>query len=395
MNHSTASLNQICSILTDPKQNKVLPTDHRLGQRLVCPEYSKSAQEIKTYPLLKDERFFALIWKFNHQGILNATICPSPEAFSYTFDLSAYKKQRTLSTKTIMDIAANPTGHFKSIEDNEIIENNNTVITGMTQLHTHDYIELAYIISGSFHQKILGKDITFQAGEFCLIDKNCLHQDDLQNKDAMILFLGIANDMFGEIMNENVTTHKIISFLQTALLKQKDLQQYLHFKPESDTAITEADDALTQLVTELHRHDVGSAYICKGLLLRIFKIMSTRYAFSLSREQRATMTWVIFDEVSEYMHHHYAHMSIQDLVQQFHFQEDYFNRLIKSKTGMTYSAYIQSIRLEKAKQLLQTTPMTIDAVAEAVGYHNKGYFYKIFTQQNGMTPMQYRKSIDR
>ena len=76
---------------------------------------------------------------------------------------------------------------------------------------------------------------------------------------------------------------------------------------------------------------------------------------------------------------------------QFHFQEDYFNRLIKNKTGMTYSGYIQSIRLEKAKQLLQTTSMTVDAVAEAVGYHNKGYFYKIFTTNTGRTPMQFRK----
>ena len=44
---------------------------------------------------------------------------------------------------------------------------------GRTQLHTHDYLELAYIVSGEFSQKILGKTITFREGELCLIDKNC------------------------------------------------------------------------------------------------------------------------------------------------------------------------------------------------------------------------------
>ncbi len=358
---------EVCNRMTNPQQQKLLAANHKLGQRLVCPEYSKSAREIKTYPLLENDRIFALCWRFNHEGVLYASIYPTPQAFCYKFDIAEYTKHLDLNEKA-------------------------PAFTGMTQLHTHDYIELAYIVSGIFHQKILGKDITFHSGEFCLIDKNCLHQDDLKNKDAVILFLGIANDMFGEIMDENVTTHKIISFLQTALMKQKDLQQYLHFKPENEVAVTDASNALSMLLSELSHHDVGSNYICKGLLLRIFRILSTQYAFSLSKEQRATMSWVIFDEISEYMHRYYAHMSIQDLVAQFHFQEDYFNRLIKNKTGMTYSGYIQSIRLEKAKQLLQTTSMTVDAVAEAVGYHNKGYFYKIFTAQTGMTPMQYRKT---
>ena len=58
---------------------------------------------------------------------------------------------------------------------------------------------------------------------------------------------------------------------------------------------------------------------------------------------------------------------------------------------MTYSAYVQKIRLEKAEQLLGTSSKTIEEIAEAVGYHNKGYFYKIFQEQYKMTPSQYRK----
>ena len=57
---------------------------------------------------------------------------------------------------------------------------------------------------------------------------------------------------------------------------------------------------------------------------------------------------------------------------------------------MTYSAYVQKFRLEKAGQLLTTSSKTIEEIAEAVGYHNKGYFYKIFQAQYQMTPSQYR-----
>lgn len=345
------TLQQLCRSLTAPGGN-VLPKDHRLGPRLICPEYSKSVQEVKTYPLLKQQRLFALCWDIDAQKNLYATMCPSPEPFCYHYEFSAGEK---------------------------------------TQLHTHDYIELGYIVSGEFRQKILGKDITFRQGDLCLIDKNCLHQDYLLDSPATILFLGIANDMFTEIMDGNVTAQKIIMFLKPALLKQKDLQQYLHFRPVSGTGPA-IEDCLFTLLTELMDNSIGSRHICKGLLMRIFHILGTNYEFSLSEKQRKTMNWLLFEEISEYIRQHFATVTIRELSRTFHFQEDYFNRLIKNKTGMTYSAYVQKFRLEKAASLLLSSSKSIEEIAEAVGYHNKGYFYKIFVKQYNMTPFQYRKS---
>ena len=59
---------------------------------------------------------------------------------------------------------------------------------------------------------------------------------------------------------------------------------------------------------------------------------------------------------------------------------------------MTYSAYLQQVRLEKAAFMLTRSNMTIDEICEAVGYRNKGFFYKIFKQKYGMKPAEYRKN---
>ena len=236
-------LSDLCQQVTSSDQG-LLPADHKLGPRLVCPEYSKSVQEVKTYPLLEQDRIFALCWNIDSAQNLYATMQPAPSPFCYQLPFSSGEK---------------------------------------TQLHTHDYIELTYVVEGEFRQRILGKDIIFSKGDLCLIDKNCLHQDYLLDQPAIILFLGIANDMFAEIMDENVTTQKIISFLQSALLKQKDVQQYLHFRPGADA--TEAlEDCLYLLLKELCSNTIGSRYICKGLLLRIFRLLSTTYEFSLDRK---------------------------------------------------------------------------------------------------------------
>lgn len=351
------SLSELCHKIT-LYQGRSLPTGHRLGARLICPEYSKSAQEIKPYPFPEHVRIFALCWHIDRHAGVHATMCPSPEPFRY---------HRSFLTGT------------------------------MTQLHTHDYIELLYVVDGQFRQRILGKDIIFEKGDFCLIDKNCLHQDYLQDQSATILFLGIANDMFDEIMDETVTTQKIISFLQSALLKQKDIQQYLHFHPglsmeSADSATENVESCLELLLSELYNNQIGSTYICKGLLLRLFRILSSDYEFSLSKEQRKTMNWIIFEEIQDFIHRNYASVKIQDLVETFHFQEDYFNRIIKDKTGYTYSSYVQKIRLEHAESMLEHTDKTVDEIMHTVGYNNKGYFYKIFQQKYGTTPAKYRHS---
>ena len=58
---------------------------------------------------------------------------------------------------------------------------------------------------------------------------------------------------------------------------------------------------------------------------------------------------------------------------------------------MTYTEYLQHLRLQKAEELLLHTRLTIDAIAAEVGYKNKGYFYRIFTKRHRMTPAQFRK----
>ena len=346
------NLTETCRQLISAARRNLQP-GHPLGARMISFEYSKSAKEIKTYPLLSSQRIFFLCWDFCGRNQLRAAMYPAPDRFCCCFTFEDGVK---------------------------------------TQLHTHDYIELGYVVKGNFKQKISGKDIIFQEGDVCLIDKNCIHQDYLSCQDSIVLFFGIENSMFEEVMNEHITTGKIISFLQTALMKQSDLQQYIHFHPARD-ARKEIEPCLSLLLTELYENKIGSTHICRGLLLRIFRILSTHYDFSLTRERQKNINWTVFEEICSYIQTHYQSVTTHELMERFHFQRDYFNRLIRKKTGMTYSEYLQNIRLEQAKRLLIETELTISEIAEQVGYRNKGYFYQLFVEKYNMTPGKYKKRM--
>ena len=84
------NLSDFCRRITGP-DTRLLPENHKLGARLVCPEYSKSVQEVKTYPLLGQDRSFLLCWNFDSPGNLYATMMPSPENFCYHYSYSEGK----------------------------------------------------------------------------------------------------------------------------------------------------------------------------------------------------------------------------------------------------------------------------------------------------------------
>jgi AraC-like DNA-binding protein len=61
---------------------------------------------------------------------------------------------------------------------------------------------------------------------------------------------------------------------------------------------------------------------------------------------------------------------------------------------MTYSAFLQNIRLERAALLLKTTDCTVAEIARKIGYENVSYFYKIFTGKYGIKPREMRKAYN-
>ena len=68
----------------------------------------------------------------------------------------------------------------------------------------------------------------------------------------------------------------------------------------------------------------------------------------------------------------------------------YLNACFTQSEGMTLHAYIESVRLRHAKELLTMTQMPISEIARACGFLEASYFVKFFSRHIGMTPKRYR-----
>ncbi len=97
-------------------------------------------------------------------------------------------------------------------------------------------------------------------------------------------------------------------------------------------------------------------------------------------------------EIQNWMEdNHRQHLSLSDVAEAFHISLRTLNRRFKSATGETPNVYLQSLRLESAKKLLEETSHSLTEVTNKVGYDDVSSFSILFKKKTGLTPGQYRE----
>ncbi|MDC7286568.1 response regulator [Blautia schinkii] len=84
-------------------------------------------------------------------------------------------------------------------------------------------------------------------------------------------------------------------------------------------------------------------------------------------------------------------LSVSLLAEKLGISAAYLSSLFKMETGENLVKYISRYRMEKAKQLLNTTNMKIGDIAERVGYFNTSYFISLFRTNEGCSPAKFRE----
>jgi transcriptional regulator GlxA family with amidase domain len=98
--------------------------------------------------------------------------------------------------------------------------------------------------------------------------------------------------------------------------------------------------------------------------------------------------------VQNWLEEHYQQpLAIEELAPRFGFGVRNFMRRFKEATGYTPLAYLQTLRLEKAKHLLESTRMSLDTITFKVGYEDSNSFRRLFQQRVGLLPASYRKKF--
>lgn len=151
---------------------------------------------------------------------------------------------------------------------------------------------------------------------------------------------------------------------------------------------------ITSILTKLYQLASSSDYIRD---MRINQALSELLTLLMEESWHPDMTKKTAKqakviEVKMYLEEHYMEkISLDVLAEQFFINKYYLSKLFKESYGMTINAYILSVRITRAKQLLRFSDRTIDEIGEKVGIADGNYFARVFKKIEGVTPSEYRK----
>ncbi len=113
-------------------------------------------------------------------------------------------------------------------------------------------------------------------------------------------------------------------------------------------------------------------------------------AWKKSRQYRGESKEI--QKAVQYIYEHYQEeISLATVAEKVGLSENYFSNFFKAEMNENLTHYINRIRIEQAKRLMDTTNMKVYEIAKAVGYHNTTYFSTIFKKITNMAISDYKK----
>ncbi|MEF9878678.1 MAG: AraC family transcriptional regulator [Clostridia bacterium] len=121
--------------------------------------------------------------------------------------------------------------------------------------------------------------------------------------------------------------------------------------------------------------------------IALYSALDTLYAQRKGMPRRLEMVQIV-----SYAREHIAQeLSVAQAAQQVKLSESYFSHIFKREMGMGFTEWLNRERVLKAQQLLHTTDLRVNEIAQAVGIENANYFSALFRKLTGKTPLEERE----
>jgi transcriptional regulator GlxA family with amidase domain len=149
-------------------------------------------------------------------------------------------------------------------------------------------------------------------------------------------------------------------------------------------------DLSLYLVEKFCGHEIA-LQTAKALLLSMPRSQQSGYAVApLSRPHNDDK----IKQAEDFLQEHYGDdVPLDALARRIGMSPRNFIRRFKAATGRLPGAYMQTLRVSAAKEMLEDGAPSIETVSSKIGYHDVAFFRSLFKRQTGMTPAEYRSNF--
>ena len=252
--------------------------------------------------------------------------------------------------------------------------------------HTHNYVEFIYMVKGTTTHYIDEEKIILQEGDLLFLNQHATQEILPAGKDDIAVNFMIMPQFFNEAfrMISHEESH-IRDFIISCLTSSNQEFNYLYFQVKDIVPVHNLLENLIWNLIEEEPNKRNLNEVTMGLLfLSLVNHTDTIKISSRSYNQRIAM------EVLRYIDTSYTTCSLKEYCENNHIDNYTVSRIIKKQTGKTFKQLLEARRLNQACFLLKNTDLIIEDIAVAIGYENFSFFYRLFKNNYGITPRDYR-----
>lgn len=259
--------------------------------------------------------------------------------------------------------------------------------------HTHDFIELVYVLSGSGLHSVNGTHLETGRGDLFFLNIGQSHT--FHSEKGMKLINILLQPRF--ISEELIHSENAIEILALSLFEEFNgmvdrLITHISFRGKE---LMETEGILEMMVKEYSDKHTGYRVALKGYM----EVLLTRILRRMKGMPQEGMIWHIdriSPELLKYIEENcFENITLNELAQKSFYNPSYFSTIFKAVYGKTLTEFIHEKRIQGAIHLLQKSGDSVEDISRKVGYRDRKQFYKLFREQTGITPGEMRNKIKR
>jgi AraC-like DNA-binding protein/mannose-6-phosphate isomerase-like protein (cupin superfamily) len=254
--------------------------------------------------------------------------------------------------------------------------------------HSSDYFEIYYTVRGEC--PICFRDETIKAvpGTVVVAAPGVVHASRCETDESILFYYLVRTSTFQEVFWNRLPSDSLMADFFRRALNGGSPTAYLHFETGDDADIARL---LGRVYEEHERHDTYKRQMLNVLMSEFFVLLLRRCESGVRLPRTKDFYWTHrYSAILSCIQSNYASLTLDDLSERFHYSPRQISRIVRSCVGLSYHELILKLRMEHAASLLTGGRLSIDAVAQRVGYGTKSSFYRAFTSYYGKTPAEYK-----
>ncbi len=248
--------------------------------------------------------------------------------------------------------------------------------------HSHEFIEMVYILSGSALHNYKGKTVQLHKNDYTFIDYNTLHSFTNKSDDFCVIHCLFVPE-FIDISLKNC--HTVSDILKSRLIGLFSVEYDGNVFCDTDEKIK---SELELMLEEFKLRKFGYTQMIRSSLLKI--IVTSIREIKIDAYSNNPLIQTVIDYTND---NYVKNNNLTMLSKQLNYSASRLCTLFKANTGIPYSEYLRQTRIHISCDMLAQTNFTVEKIALQVGYNDVRAYRRNFKQIMGVTPLQYRISI--